>query len=48
MKPRIILKQGKEKNLVARHPWIFSGAIARVDKANDGDTVDICDASGCW
>ncbi len=48
MNPRIILKPGKEKNLVARHPWIFSGAIARVDDANDGDTVDICDANGRW
>ncbi|MBI5301889.1 MAG: class I SAM-dependent methyltransferase [Chloroflexi bacterium] len=48
MNPRIILKQGKEKNLLARHPWIFSGAIARADNAHDGDTVDVCDASGKW
>ncbi|MCX7840870.1 MAG: class I SAM-dependent methyltransferase [Anaerolineae bacterium] len=46
MPPRIFLKPGKDKPLHAHHPWIFSGAIARVDNATDGDTVDICDASG--
>jgi len=25
----IILKKGREKNLLQRHPWIFSGAIER-------------------
>jgi 23S rRNA (cytosine1962-C5)-methyltransferase len=44
--PRIILKPQKEKPILARHPWIFSGAIARAESANDGDTVDVCDASG--
>ncbi len=43
---RIWLKPGKEKNLLARHPWIFSGAIARVENARDGDTVDVRDAAG--
>ncbi len=46
MLPRIILKSGKDKPLLARHPWIFSGAIARVENASDGDTVDICDSAG--
>jgi 23S rRNA (cytosine1962-C5)-methyltransferase len=27
----VILKKGREKNLLQRHPWIFSGAIERVD-----------------
>ncbi len=48
MNPQIILKPGKDKALRARHPWIFSGAIARVDAARDGDTVDVCDAAGHW
>jgi 23S rRNA (cytosine1962-C5)-methyltransferase len=48
MNPRVVLKQGKEKPLLARHPWIFSGAIARVEEAADGETVDIVDASARW
>ena len=48
MNPRIILKRGKEKPVHARHPWIFSGAIARADDARDGDTVDIFDATERW
>lgn len=46
MMPRILLKPGKDKPLRAHHPWVFSGAIARVENATDGDTVDICDSSG--
>ena len=25
------LKAGREKSVKRRHPWIFSGAVARVD-----------------
>lgn len=28
MFPTIVLKPGKEKSLLAKHPWLFSGAIA--------------------
>lgn len=40
MEPRMVLKAGREKSLRHRHPWIFSGAIERVegDPAR-GDTV---------
>ncbi len=48
MSPQIHLKRGKEKAVVQHHPWVFSGAIARVDDAQDGDTVDILDAAGHW
>lgn len=27
----IILKKGREKSVLQRHPWIFSGAMVRVD-----------------
>ncbi|MEO8484791.1 MAG: class I SAM-dependent rRNA methyltransferase [Betaproteobacteria bacterium] len=38
----ITLKAGREKSLVHRHPWIFSGAIDRVDGApGSGDTVAV-------
>ncbi len=46
MLPKIILKSNKEKPILAHHPWIFSGAIARVENANDGDTVDVVDSAG--
>jgi 23S rRNA (cytosine1962-C5)-methyltransferase len=48
MNPKIILKPRKEKPLLAHHPWIFSGAIARIDGAHDGDTVDIFDSENRW
>ena len=44
---KIILKVGKEKSLLRKHPWIFSGAIQRVEGApNIGDTVQVCAADG--
>jgi len=43
----ITLKPGREKALLRRHPWIFSGAIAdEVGDPASGDTVDILDAKG--
>jgi 23S rRNA (cytosine1962-C5)-methyltransferase len=45
--PAIVLKAGREKSLLRRHPWIFSGAIERVDGAPiSGDTLKVRDASG--
>lgn len=32
-RPRLILKAGRERSLLRRHPWIFSGAIERVEAA---------------
>ncbi|HEX9077248.1 MAG TPA: 23S rRNA (cytosine(1962)-C(5))-methyltransferase RlmI, partial [Anaerolineae bacterium] len=48
MVSRILLKHGKEKPVLAHHPWIFSGAIARVEDAHDGDTVDVFDSTDQW
>ncbi len=48
MNPRIVLKRGKEKAILAHHPWIFSGAIARADDALDGGTVDVFDSAERW
>jgi len=45
---KIFLKRGKEKPLRNHHPWIFSGAIQRVENANDGDTVEVFDAAEQW
>jgi len=44
---KVVLKKGKEKSLLRRHPWIFSGAIKRVEGPfQDGDIVDVVDAKG--
>lgn len=47
--PSLILKKGREKSLVRKHPWIFSGALKRVDGSPaPGDTVDVVSADGKW
>lgn len=47
MPGQIILKAGREKSLRQGHPWIFSGAVARVESdAQPGDTVAIRSARG--
>jgi len=44
---KLILKPNREKSLKRRHPWVFSGAVARVEgKPRSGDTVAVCDAAG--
>ena len=40
--PALILKPGREKSLLRRHPWIFSGAIHHADEnIASGSTVDL-------
>ncbi|MDR3188966.1 MAG: class I SAM-dependent rRNA methyltransferase [Prevotellaceae bacterium] len=44
---KIFLKSGKEEALLRRHPWVFSGAIARADGSpEEGDVVEVCSAAG--
>ena len=43
---RVILKRGKEESLERFHPWVFSGAIARMDKVEEGDLVTVYDHEG--
>lgn len=39
---RVYLKSGKEESLKRFHPWIFSGAIARVEnEPEEGEVVDV-------
>ena len=43
------LKPGREKSLINRHPWVFSGAVdAVIGHAESGDTVDIISSKGVW
>lgn len=38
----IILKKGKEKAVLQRHPWVFSGALEKVEgKPENGDLVKV-------
>jgi 23S rRNA (cytosine1962-C5)-methyltransferase len=47
MVAKIHLKSGREKSLLRKHPWIFSGAIERVSGSPpSGATVDVVDSSG--
>lgn len=39
--PIFTLKKGKERAVIHRHPWLFSGAIATNEAANEGDIVQI-------
>ncbi len=52
MKPRgpaLVLKPGKEKSLLRRHPWVFSGAIERVEGGpGSGATVRVLSADGAF
>ena len=44
---QLILKPGREKSLLRRHPWVFSGAVARADgNPETGDTVAVRSGSG--
>ena len=48
-RPRLILAPGKEKAILRRHPWIFSGAVKRVEGTpQEGDVVDVYTADGGW
>jgi len=44
---KLILKPGREKSLLRRHPWVFSGAIQRVEgDPAAGATVDVFSSGG--
>jgi 23S rRNA (cytosine1962-C5)-methyltransferase len=43
----IVLKEGREKSILRRHPWVFSGAVERIEgEPVNGDTVAVVDAAG--
>ena len=48
-RPQLIIAAGKEKAVLRRHPWIFSGAVKRtVGDPQEGDLVDVYAADGHW
>jgi 23S rRNA (cytosine1962-C5)-methyltransferase len=47
--PNIVLQPGKERPVIQRHPWIFSGAIARADpQLTQGAAVNVLSSAGEW
>ncbi|MEI6508607.1 MAG: class I SAM-dependent rRNA methyltransferase [Bacteroidota bacterium] len=38
---KLILKSGRERSLVNRHPWVFSGAVKTLPKSENGDIVEV-------
>ena len=48
-RPQLFIVPGKEKAILRRHPWLFSGAVKRiVGNPQEGDLVDVCTADGTW
>ncbi|MEZ5453858.1 MAG: class I SAM-dependent methyltransferase [Thiothrix sp.] len=44
---QVILKHGRDRNVRARHPWVFSGAVDKVKgKPQSGATVEVRAANG--
>lgn len=45
--PLITLRRGKEESLMRMHPWVFSGAIAKLpDNIEEGDLVRVAASDG--
>jgi len=45
--PRLVLRPGREKSVRQRHPWVFSGAVARVEgRPSPGEVVEVVDEAG--
>jgi 23S rRNA (cytosine1962-C5)-methyltransferase len=43
------LKPRRERSVLKRHPWIYSGAVAAVQgQPAAGETVEVTDAAGAW
>ena len=38
---KIVLKSGRERSIVNRHPWIFSGAVKQMPQADNGEIVQV-------
>jgi 23S rRNA (cytosine1962-C5)-methyltransferase len=45
--PKFILKPGKEQSLMRFHPWVFSGAIKKIEgQVTEGDVVEVFSNEG--
>ncbi len=49
MSGTIVLKRNRARPVLQRHPWIFSGAIERIEgEVTDGGVVEVHDAGHNW
>jgi len=49
MPNELVLRAGRERSVLRRHPWVFSGSVAEVrGSPGAGETVDLVSASGDW
>lgn len=39
----LVLKSGRERSLLNRHPWVFSGAVKEMPKATNGEIIRVVD-----
>jgi len=45
--PRVILKRGRERSMLRGHPWVFSGAVAKVvGEVSPGDVGEVYSSDG--
>jgi 23S rRNA (cytosine1962-C5)-methyltransferase len=45
----VVLRPGRERSVLRRHPWVFSGAIGHVHGAPEpGETIDVTSSKGVW
>ncbi|MGB3616872.1 MAG: class I SAM-dependent rRNA methyltransferase [Catalinimonas sp.] len=42
----VVLKSGRDRSVINRHPWIFSGAVKSAPPADDGEIVAVSDNRG--
>lgn len=46
---QVILKQTREKSVIRHHPWVFSGAVEKVEgRPEPGETVDVYSSGRQW
>jgi 23S rRNA (cytosine1962-C5)-methyltransferase len=43
---RVLLKAGREKSLLSRHPWIFSGAVESFPSFENGEILPVYSSNG--
>ena len=44
----IVLKKGREKSVLNRHPWIFSGAVAELPYGENGEIISVFSSDKKW
>lgn len=42
---KLVLKSGRDRSILNRHPWIFSGAVKTWPEADNGDIIAVTDNS---